>query len=375
MTITQSSLKPRERNYGIDLLRIVSMFMVTLQHFCRQGGLAGTPQDGVSFYILTAFVVICYGAVDIFALISGYVMQGSKVKYHRLVSLWFQVFFYSVALSVTEYLSLGVNRIIPALFPVLTRQFWYFSAYFFMFFFIPTFNDMMERLSFKSMARFLITGFAILSIVSNMQKFFADDVISVGKGYNIIWLSYCYLAGAFISKYKECFNRIPNRKYIAAIAVCMGLTFIFNSFLYNWSIPIFPNRLPRDFFLVYTSPTVFLPSACLLVLFSKIRITKGKKAIKFFSSTAFSVYIIQTQPFLWDNYLDGYIKFFDNPTWYEKILIAVVSSVVLYLALTLVDFIRIQLFKLIHIESLSIKISKLFEKLVLKFKSYFSKIA
>ena len=88
MLQSDNALQIKERNYGIDLLRIISMFMVTLQHFCRQGGLVGTPEDGLSFYILTAFVVICYGAVDIFALISGYVMRRSKVKYQNLAGLY-----------------------------------------------------------------------------------------------------------------------------------------------------------------------------------------------------------------------------------------------------------------------------------------------
>lgn len=368
-----NTLKSRERNYGIDLLRIVSMFMVTLQHFCRQGGLAGTPQDGISFYVLTAFVVICYGAVDIFALISGYVMQGTTVKYHRLISLWFQAFFYSVTLSAAEYLVLGVNRILPALFPVLTRQFWYFSAYFFMFFLIPSFNVIIEKLPFKSMLVFLSAGFVILCIVSNVQKFVTADVISIGKGYNVIWLSYCYLVGAFIGKYKERFNRISTTKYIAAISVCMALTFVFNSFLYDWNIPGFSNCMPKDFFLVYTSPTVFIPSACLIVLFGKIRIGKGKKLVKFFSSTAFGVYIIQTQPFIWDNYINGCVKFFKNAVWYDKIIIAVVLSVAVYLIFTLVDFLRSWIFKLLHIDSLSIRICKVIKRITQAAKARFLK--
>lgn len=370
MLQSDNALQIKERNYGIDLLRIISMFMVTLQHFCRQGGLVGTPEDGLSFYILTAFVVICYGAVDIFALISGYVMRRSKVKYQNLAGLWFRVFFYSVSLSIIEYLTLGTNRILPSLFPVLTRQFWYFSAYFFMFFFIPYFNELIENLSFKSNKHFLIVGFFILCIISNIQKFLSYEVVSIGKGYNVFWLSYCYLVGAFINKYKDKFNKIDTRKYVASIIVCMTITFVFNSFLYNWRIAIFPNCLPKDFFLVYTSPTVFIPSVCFLVLFNKIRITCGKKIIKFFSSTAFSVYLIQTHPYLWDNYLTKYSTFFINPTWYETIGIALVSSIITYLIFTLVDYIRIHIFKLLYIDTLSNVICELLKKIIIKLKCY-----
>lgn len=361
----------RSRNYGIDILRIISMFMVTLQHFCRQGGLTGTPEDGISFYILTAFVVICYGAVDIFALISGYVMRDKTIKYQKLVNLWIQVFFYSVSLSVIEIFVTGTNRIIPALFPVLTRQFWYFSAYFFMFFFIPSFNTMIEKFSFTAMRRFLIIGFITLCFVSNIQKFFTSEIISIGQGYNLFWLSFCYLVGAFINKYFDVFLSVKKSTYILITSLCMFLTFVFNTFLYNWEIPIFQNYMPKDFFMVYTSPTVFVPSACLLILFAQMKVNGNKKILKIFSTAAFSVYIIQTQPFIWDNYLSKYSTFFANPAWYQKVAIALASSVVLYITLTLIDFIRLQLFKLIKIDKLSSLICRLFKKIFSTIKSFF----
>lgn len=48
----------RERNYGIDLLRIVSMIMVTILHFSGYGGFLGTPENGLSYYVLSLIMVI-----------------------------------------------------------------------------------------------------------------------------------------------------------------------------------------------------------------------------------------------------------------------------------------------------------------------------
>lgn len=45
--------KKRERNYGIDLLRILSMFMVTLLHFSGHGGYKGNPDSGTVFYMIS----------------------------------------------------------------------------------------------------------------------------------------------------------------------------------------------------------------------------------------------------------------------------------------------------------------------------------
>ena len=62
-----------KRNYGIDLLRIVLMFMVCMLHTLGQGGILKNCGDKTVekavFYLLE---VICYCAVDAFAVISGY---------------------------------------------------------------------------------------------------------------------------------------------------------------------------------------------------------------------------------------------------------------------------------------------------------------
>ena len=117
--------KKRERNYGIDLLRILSMFMVTLLHFCGYSGIGETADTGIPFYVSSVFYVICYGAVNIFGLISGYVMLGSKIIYTRIVGLWFQVVFYSAAMSVAEKLIFGAYfNIYSIVMPVTFSEFW-----------------------------------------------------------------------------------------------------------------------------------------------------------------------------------------------------------------------------------------------------------
>ena len=67
----------KERNEGIDLLRIVAMLLITMLHVIRHGGML----DGLSLFSSQYFVVwILYiltnCAVNCYALISGYVNKG-----------------------------------------------------------------------------------------------------------------------------------------------------------------------------------------------------------------------------------------------------------------------------------------------------------
>ena len=72
------------RNYGIDLLRIVSMFFIIILHTLGQGGIVkNTISTTPQFRYAWALEIIAYCAVDIFALISGYVSYTDKEKKHK----------------------------------------------------------------------------------------------------------------------------------------------------------------------------------------------------------------------------------------------------------------------------------------------------
>ena len=130
------------------------------------------------------------------------------------------------------------------------------------------------------------------------------------------------------------------------------------------NINIFINYSPKDILEKYNSLTVLLPSISFLMLFSRMNIKRGKRIIRFFSSTSFSVYIIQCLPFTWNNIITKLHTFFNAPTALEKIGIVLGVSVMFYLAASLVDSLRIQLFRLLHIDMYINLICKLFSKII-----------
>ena len=68
-------IEKAQRNYGIDLLRIISMFFVLILHCYGQGGIIYHATQGTIQYKFSWMIeIIAYCAVNIFALISGYVM-------------------------------------------------------------------------------------------------------------------------------------------------------------------------------------------------------------------------------------------------------------------------------------------------------------
>ena len=83
-----------ERNYGIDLLRIVSMMMVVLLHVLGQGGILD-GSDPLTVKSETAWLleIGAYSAVNIYAMISGYVGMGGSISIPVLYICTFRCFF------------------------------------------------------------------------------------------------------------------------------------------------------------------------------------------------------------------------------------------------------------------------------------------
>lgn len=63
----------KSRNYGIDLLRIVSMFMICILHVIGVWGGEASATLSLNYNIAWLIECACDCAVNAFALISGYV--------------------------------------------------------------------------------------------------------------------------------------------------------------------------------------------------------------------------------------------------------------------------------------------------------------
>ena len=92
MTNDNVTISQTNRNFGIDLLIIISMPMVVILHVLGQGGVLESTKLFSPNYMITWFLEIAaYCAVNCYALISGYVGYESKHKFSNLFHLLFHV--------------------------------------------------------------------------------------------------------------------------------------------------------------------------------------------------------------------------------------------------------------------------------------------
>lgn len=132
----------KTRNYGIDFLRMISMIMIVMLHTLGHGGILRSVSFlSVHYQIAWLLEVIAFGAVNTYAMISGFVSVDSHFKISNILILWLQVLFYGILINTVFFFLLPESRNtsgwIQALFPVTRKEYWYFTAYAGVFFSLP----------------------------------------------------------------------------------------------------------------------------------------------------------------------------------------------------------------------------------------------
>ena len=93
----------KERMANLELLRIVSMLLVVVLHFIGKSNnhpvLADAEMKAWEYgaWVLESLAIV---AVNVYMLLSGYLLAGSTFKVKRLVQLWLQLLFYSAGVGI-----------------------------------------------------------------------------------------------------------------------------------------------------------------------------------------------------------------------------------------------------------------------------------
>ena len=191
-----------KRNPGVDLLRLAAMYMVCVLHVMGPGGVLDALSGRSLSRIMAAEMLygLCFVAVDCFALISGYVGAGRPFRYGNLLRFWLQVFFYSAGITLFyafyEPQKVGPEQIRGAFFPVLTKQYWYVTAYMGLLLLEPVLNAGLAALSRRQKAA--LAGSILLVFSVGSYRF--GEVFGTEKGYSMLWLVLLYLVGGCLKE-------------------------------------------------------------------------------------------------------------------------------------------------------------------------------
>lgn len=336
------------RHYGIDALRILSIFMVLVLHILGLGGIADeTAFPQVRFLTVWTLEAVTYCAVNCYALITGYVMINGKYRYTNLILLWIQVALYSVLGTVLFYFlrpgTVSKMALLFSAFPLSRQTFWYFSAYCALFLLIPLLNRGIHSLN-RSQAKVLCV--LIVVTFSVLPTFMNVDTFSLGGGYSALWLIALYFIGACIRKFDfgaRVKSWVLMGGYALSVLLSVGLFALLHLDVFSGVLRVWRKSL----LLQYTAPTILFNGIALLLLFARMKINRRWiiRIIRLLSPVSFGVYILHTHHEIGDLFfLDKPFVVFAKYPIPLMIVAVLVSAVGMFLFFGAIDRLRIWLF-------------------------------
>ena len=350
-----ASLNKNNRNYGIDLLRIIAMLFIVIGHSLFHGKILSSTQIGTTNYYVSTFLrTIVWCGVDIFALISGCVGYQYQRGY-RIVGflrLWLQVLFYSAGISLLFYFfypgSINEKELLKSFAPLTTQAYWYFTAYFFVILFAPLLNNLVEISSAKRLAYYSLLGLILL---------YASHIIS--SIFGTVLLIYLYFLGAYLSKY-QIQIKIQHKGLIIVVISLIIFTWLWRIY---WE-PVKP--FLGGLWLRNDSPTIIFISLCMLMLFSRFKLSHTL-LISVITPSIFSVYLLNDHPLIRKYFISEHFSFLINTHWYILICYILSFSILFFIIAILIDLIRRKIEKRLNIQ---IFISRICERYYAWFCTY-----
>ncbi|WP_028896075.1 acyltransferase family protein [Prevotella sp. HUN102] len=270
------AIEKERRNSSFELLRIVLILMVMLEHVNIW---YSVPYYQSEAEHITKSIIqsVCVCAVNGFVLISGWF--GIKGNYIRLTMLIFQLLFCTIPFAVVFALLGRINIFsIDGLYQYVFggNNYWFIFDYIGLFLFAPLLNAGVKELSKRQLGIFLSATYAFILV---FDLIFRCDVFGVGGGYSILWFIYLYILARYLNLYG-----IPwlERYKLVVLVVSIAIqTSLFHLHLLG---------------LRYTNPFILLPAVCLILIFNKLSF--HSKAVNFCASACLSAYMLHMQPCL-----------------------------------------------------------------------------
>lgn len=315
-------MEKKSRNSGIELLRILSLFMIFWMH-------GAASAYGNKFGEIAGILISVIGNMGVacFILISGY--YGIKLNIKKMMHLDLMLVFFSWLSLLMQFVwgkPVGGEAILSYLLPVIGKQSWYFTCYFALVFLSPFLNEVVEKLGEHRLKQLLVTMLVIFSVVTTV--FFFDINEDGGKG--VVHMTMLYLIGRYLGVYKT--EKVyETKKLVKVFLVTAGINFMLNLALYLVSGSV-QNRYARD-----DSLFTIIQAICVFLIFRNIyfenqrinRLAKHVPAVFMFEWTL-RVAIV--------TYVYNYVTCADK--WYYVIVTFVIAMVLIVVG-SAIDWVRI----------------------------------
>lgn len=301
--------------------------------------------------------------VSSFGIISG-IVGNSSHKFSNLLYLWILVLFYNLLFYI-KFNKVNHKVLLIKFFPVIHNEYWYFSAYFGIYPFLPFINAGIKTISqmqIKKSIYFMILTFFILAT-------FYLDTFGLKKGYCSFPLLIYYTFGAYSGIY--IFRRINLKIYrIFACFICFAI--FMSSSLLCYNVRTNQNLINLDIKLksILRGGIFSFPILCqifsIIIFIAQINFNKYiENIVTFLGPLTFDVYLIHENLNVRRIYICNIFENNSNSLSLISVLLLIFEKALLiFLFCIFLAYIRTKAFRILKIKNLCILIESISTKIL-----------
>ena len=315
-----SECRSADRHVGLDLARIVFMFLIVLRHGTFQSG-ATTQATAlkVNYLLGVAINDLTAVAVNGFVLISAYFLCRQTFRLNRLARLWGGVLFYSlgvVAVAAAIGFPLTPRDVLGGFLPVSLGTYWFISKYVLLVALAPFLNAVLMQLDPKPYRMLL----GVLLVAYSVLPSLGIDTFSSGHGYSIGWFVVLYATAAYLRRFG---GTVTAGRGFAGYLAFTAVTFAWLGAKFVLKRRGIDLVAPDDYDFLPT----FLASVCLFRFFAAldIRVAVLRRSVAALAPLTVGVYLAHDhllKHVLWRDLL-AIDRLADSPLWIFGVLIRV----------------------------------------------------
>lgn len=215
---TSVKVNKKQRSVGLDLLRCIAMMMVVILHYLGKGELLPDMMKAESWtavgVVAWALEAISIVAVNVYMLISGYLLCESHFKLSRLISLYIQLWTYSAGVGLVAYMTglapreeMTTYKLLSLILPVSMGHYWFMTAYVYFYMLLPLLGLAVKKMTEK---QHRITVIILLLVICVLKSVLPVKLEMDGEGYDFLWYSIMFMVAAYIRRYSPKFMSRKN---------------------------------------------------------------------------------------------------------------------------------------------------------------------
>ncbi len=355
-------MSEKKRMANLELLRCVAMMMVVVLHYLGKGGLLpdltgkSLGSAGMAAWLMESFCIV---AVNVYMFISGYFLCTSHFRLSRLITLWLQLWLYSVTFGILGVLTgvvtettVDTHYFLTLLFPVSMGHYWFMTAYVFLYLLLPFVGTAVKKMTKQQMR--LAVGILLLAfcVLKSVLPFRLE---MDAKGYDCLWYLCVFMAAAYVRRFGLPLLEKKGRGLLLYI-VCGLLAF--GGTLTLREVYLRTGRLGRivDICLEYNHIFAFLAALGLFMAFCRLRVNKNiSGVINKIAPYTLGVYLLHENlglRYAWQNWLGAEKVRVYSKGGIESVLVLIFGTlaavVCVFVCGILVDMARAGLMKGLH---------------------------